>query len=84
MGDQKAAKVHTPQGGPLAHGWVRPIPEGELEFSPAGNGSGLVRYFFLTGRREACVQVDEGAPIPVRLATYWTNGSRRWRLLPQG
>lgn len=83
MDEMKAAKVRTPQGGPLAHGWVRPTREGQLEFSPAGGGSPLVRYFFLNGHREVCVQVGEGSPVPVRLDTHWRNGSRRWRLLPQ-
>ncbi len=78
--NREAAEVRTPQGQQLARGAVTEQGDGRLDFSPSGEPAALLRYFFLNGRRDACLQTDPDSSVPVRLDTRWAGGCRRWTL----
>lgn len=83
MREEATAEVTSIQGDRLARGMVSADREGGLEFRPLRAPTLLVRYFFLAGRREACLKLGADDPVPVRLETRWQDGSRRWNLVPQ-
>ncbi len=80
---EATAEVTSTKGERLARGVVTEGSEGGLEFQPLRASTLLVRYFFLAGRREACLKLGAEDPVPVRLETRWRDGARRWSLLPQ-
>ncbi len=80
---ETTAEVTSIQGERLARGLVTDGPEGGLEFQPLRAPTLLVRYFFLAGRRDACLKLGGEDPFPVRLETRWRDGTRRWSLSRQ-